>query len=58
MFCAISGTVPEQPCVSVKTGHVYERRLVEKYVKETGKCPVTQVREGLGLGTVAAVTTV
>lgn len=41
MFCAISGNVPEQPVVSVKTGHLYEKRLAEKYVKETGKCPVT-----------------
>lgn len=42
MFCAISGTVPEEPVVSKKTGHVFERRLIEKYVQETGKCPVTQ----------------
>ncbi|KAI8476157.1 MAG: spliceosome component, nuclear pre-mRNA splicing factor [Monoraphidium minutum] len=42
MFCAISGNVPEEPVVSKKTGHLFERRLVEKYVAETGKCPVTQ----------------
>ncbi len=41
MFCAISGSVPEQPVVSTKSGHVFERRLVEKYVRETGKCPIT-----------------
>lgn len=41
MFCAISGNVPEQPVVSTKTGHLFEKRLVEKYVRETGKCPVT-----------------
>ena len=41
MFCSISGVVPEQPVISVKSGHVFERSLVEKYVKETGKCPVT-----------------
>lgn len=41
MFCAISGVVPEQPVVSSKSGHVFERKLVEKFVKETGKCPVT-----------------
>lgn len=40
MFCAISGNVPEQPVVSAK-GHLYERRLIEKYVAETGKCPIT-----------------
>mmetsp|Transcript_13631 Transcript_13631/g.29224 ORF Transcript_13631/g.29224 Transcript_13631/m.29224 type:complete len:512 (-) Transcript_13631:704-2239(-) len=41
MFCAVSGNVPEQPVVSSKSGHLFERHLVEKYVKETGKCPVT-----------------
>ena len=41
MFCSISGAVPEQPVVSTKSGHLFEKKLVEKYVKETGKCPVT-----------------
>jgi len=27
--------------VSVKSGHVYEKRLIEKYVETNGKCPVT-----------------
>ena len=65
--CAISGTAPEQPVYSPKTGsddvvavapyhrrslrhvvfgdlkrQVYERRLIEKQVQETGRCPVTQ----------------
>lgn len=42
MFCSISGTVPEQPVVSSKSGHLFEKRLIEKYVRETGKCPITQ----------------
>ncbi|GLI62339.1 hypothetical protein VaNZ11_004953 [Volvox africanus] len=41
MFCSISGTVPEQAIVSVKSGHLFEKSLIEKYVRETGKCPVT-----------------
>ncbi|KAG2485908.1 hypothetical protein HYH03_015352 [Edaphochlamys debaryana] len=41
MFCSISGTVPEQGVVSTKSGHLYEKTLIEKYVRETGKCPVT-----------------
>lgn len=41
MFCGISGNVPEQPVVSLKSGALFEKRLVEKYVRETGKCPVT-----------------
>ncbi|KAG1656833.1 hypothetical protein FOA52_006288 [Chlamydomonas sp. UWO 241] len=46
-FCSISGSVPEVPVVSIKSGHVFEKNLVAKYVKETGKCPVTG--EALGL---------
>ncbi|PNH07333.1 U-box domain-containing protein 72 [Tetrabaena socialis] len=41
MFCSISGTVPEQAVVSVKSGHLFEKSLIDKYVRETGKCPVT-----------------
>lgn len=41
MLCAISGTVPEHPTVSKKTGHIFERSLITKYVSETGKCPIT-----------------
>ncbi|GAB4816362.1 hypothetical protein N2152v2_003408 [Parachlorella kessleri] len=41
MLDAISGAVPEEPVVSKKTGHLYERRLIEKIIKETGRCPVT-----------------
>lgn len=41
MFCAISGVTPEEPVVSVKSGLLYERRLIEKYIAETGQCPVT-----------------
>jgi len=28
--------------VSTRTGHLYERRLVEKAIAETGECPVTR----------------
>ena len=27
--------------VSVKSGHVFEKSLIEKYVRTHGKCPVT-----------------
>ncbi|WIA40690.1 hypothetical protein OEZ86_004386 [Tetradesmus obliquus] len=43
MLCAISGTVPEHPTVSKKSGHVFERSLITNYVSETGKCPITGV---------------
>eukprot|EP00887_Chlorella_sp_A99_P008229 scaffold12.g8229.t1 len=50
MLCAISGTVPEEPVVSKKSGHLYEKRLILKvlkrvtagsWVQETGRDPVT-----------------
>lgn len=39
--CAVSGEVPQEPYVSRTTGHLYEKRLIEKYVEENRTCPVT-----------------
>jgi len=39
MLCAISGTTPEEPVVSAKSGQIYERRLIEKYLDANGKEP-------------------
>jgi hypothetical protein len=41
LLCAISGNVPEQPVVSTKSGHVFEKSLITKYVAETGKDPIS-----------------
>mmetsp|Transcript_2602 Transcript_2602/g.4424 ORF Transcript_2602/g.4424 Transcript_2602/m.4424 type:complete len:504 (+) Transcript_2602:171-1682(+) len=41
MFCSITGQVPEQPVVSTKSGLVFERRLVEKFLREKSTCPIT-----------------
>ncbi|KAG6919599.1 hypothetical protein DXG01_004263 [Tephrocybe rancida] len=40
-FCAISGEPPQEPVVSTKSGKVYERRLIVKYITENGTDPVT-----------------
>ena len=40
-FCAISGEPPQDPVVSSKTGHVYERRLIAKYIAENGTDPIS-----------------
>jgi hypothetical protein len=40
-FCAISGEPPQDPVVSSKSGHIYERRLIEKYINENGTDPIT-----------------
>lgn len=41
MLCAISGEAPQEPVVSKKSGQVYEKRLIEKYIGEHGKEPGT-----------------
>jgi pre-mRNA-processing factor 19 len=40
-FCAISGEVPTDPVVASPSGHVYERRLIEKFIAENGTDPIT-----------------
>ncbi|KAK0704414.1 WD40-repeat-containing domain protein [Lasiosphaeris hirsuta] len=37
----ISGEIPEEPVVSRKTGTVFEKRLILKYIEENGKEPGT-----------------
>eukprot|EP00954_Amorphochlora_amoebiformis_P027721 1387333-Amorphochlora_amoeboformis.AAC.1 len=41
MSCAISGEICEDPVVSLKSGHIFERRLIEKQISATGRCPIT-----------------
>ena len=40
-FCALSGEPPQDPVISAKSGHVYERRLIAKYIADNGTDPVT-----------------
>jgi pre-mRNA-processing factor 19 len=41
MFCAISGEVPTEAVVSTKSGHLFEKKLIEKYLASEDTCPVT-----------------
>jgi pre-mRNA-processing factor 19 len=38
--CVVSGEAPEQPVVSTKSGNLFERRLIEKYITDNGKDPI------------------
>lgn len=40
-FCAISGETPQDPVVSTKSGRVYERRLILKYIADNATDPIT-----------------
>ncbi|KAG9044474.1 hypothetical protein FS837_008092 [Tulasnella sp. UAMH 9824] len=40
-FCKISGEPPQEPVVSSKSGEIYERRLILKYIQENGTEPAT-----------------
>ena len=40
-ICALSGNIIEIPVVSKTTGHVFEKRLIEKHIDVTGQCPIT-----------------
>ncbi|XP_031574235.1 pre-mRNA-processing factor 19-like [Actinia tenebrosa] len=41
MYCSISNEVPEHACLSPVSGHVFEKRLIEKYIAENGTDPIT-----------------
>ncbi|KAL8995596.1 MAG: hypothetical protein Q9169_004707 [Polycauliona sp. 2 TL-2023] len=41
MLCAISGESPQVPVASRKSGNVFEKRLIQAYIAENGRDPVT-----------------
>lgn len=40
-YCSLTEEVCEVPVVSKQTGHVYEKRIIEKYIDANGTCPST-----------------
>ncbi|TIA91279.1 hypothetical protein E3P99_01143 [Wallemia hederae] len=38
---ALSGEQPQKPVVSAKSGHLFEKRLIDKYITENGKDPIS-----------------
>jgi pre-mRNA-processing factor 19 len=42
-FCALSGNPLEEPVVCTKTGHVFEKRVIEMQIDKTGQCPITGI---------------
>ncbi|RLN41133.1 hypothetical protein C2845_PM01G40620 [Panicum miliaceum] len=51
----VSGEVPDEPVVSKKSGLLFERRLIERYIEDHGKCPVT--KEELNMDDIVPVKT-
>jgi pre-mRNA-processing factor 19 len=41
LVCALSNEIPEQPVISPVSGHVYEKRLILKYINESGTDPMS-----------------
>jgi pre-mRNA-processing factor 19 len=41
-ICSLSGNICEEPVIT-KDGYVFEKRLIEKVIETTGKCPITRV---------------
>lgn len=42
LVCGLTGTAPEDPVFS-KTGYIFERRVIEKYLKVNGNiCPISE----------------
>lgn len=41
MVFVVSGEAPTNPVVSIKSGAVFEKRLVEAYIAENSKDPIT-----------------
>ena len=39
-FFSVSNEVPETPVISPVSGHIFEKRLIEKYIQDNGTDPI------------------
>ena len=40
IFFSVSNEVPETPVISPVSGHIFEKRLIEKYIQDNGTDPI------------------
>lgn len=40
-ICAITGQPLRHPMASIKTGHLYEKEVIEKHLNSFPYCPIT-----------------
>lgn len=40
-ICALTGQPLKQPVLSTKTGHLYEKEIIEKHLSSFPYCPLT-----------------
>jgi len=40
-YCSITGEIAEVPVISKNSGHVYEKRIIEKYIDANQTDPIT-----------------
>ncbi|KAL5267568.1 hypothetical protein ACHWQZ_G004565 [Mnemiopsis leidyi] len=40
LICSLSNEVPEEPVISLTSKHIFEKRLLEKYIAENGTDPI------------------
>ena len=40
-ICSLSGSIVDVPVISKKSGHIFEKRLIQKHIDATGQCPIT-----------------
>lgn len=39
--CSLSGCPLIEPVVSIPTGHIYEKSVIQSHIQKTGRCPIT-----------------